>query len=303
MTRFKFAAIGALIAAPLFAQNLQITGQVQQYTVATLPAAAANNGTVLWVTDANSTTVGGTCTTGGTDFVPCKSDGSTWKIIAAGAASGGGSSLTVAAPYLVDSSGNKFVAATGAPVTVPDLTGWTYLDANTTTNTTGPNGNVTLTNSGTVYSWMSTTAATNSIEAVFSSNETGTGGLNAQFSDGVWLYDSTNHFIYALLEFLDYGGTPAASLTVSPRLAVGKSASYTTGTPSISTYPLVIRGNSQAPYHLKLSVSGGTLTASYSLDGGSTFTTAYTVAVGTISKGGLFINNKSLINVFSLKVQ
>jgi hypothetical protein len=47
---------------------------------------------------------------------------------------------------------------------------------------------------------------------------------------------------------------------------------------------------SNGPVHLKLSVSGGTMTAAMSLNGGKNFIPLTTQSgIGTISKGGFFI--------------
>jgi hypothetical protein len=50
------------------------------YTVPTLPAASGMTGQLTWVTDASSTSLGATCSGGGTNLVACKSDGTNWTV-------------------------------------------------------------------------------------------------------------------------------------------------------------------------------------------------------------------------------
>lgn len=187
---------------------------------------------------------------------------------------GGGTTVTAAAPYL-SIAGTKYVAATMFPFTA--LFSGSFLDANTFTTTAATNGDVqsNFTPAGLANAWYSTSATT-SIEAEF---RVGQGTSQGNFS-GIWVCDSTNSLLW-VLEIIGTGGSAWQSFSASL-------AGCNAGTPgSFSSVQNTQGLNPSALAHFKLSASGGILTFSVSLDGGTAFHTLRTQSVGTITKAGI----------------
>jgi len=249
----------------------------------------------------------------GTDYAPATSGSAILKGNGAGGFSNASAGTDYLAPNAVSAappylslSGTKYVAATMFPAVIPNFTGWTYLQG-TTTNTTGANGSVLLENhSSTTDAWFGTTASA-SIEAEFnvgSYDITSSSSAGFYFA-GIYLWDSTNNFLYTLTLYNFINENPGANANTTPILLMGK---YSYSGTTIGARTTLIDGGVLvwAVPHLKISVSGGTLTAAYSLDGGQTFHPLATQSVGTISKGGLFIGGNggaTTMNALSVNVQ
>ncbi len=209
----------------------------------------------------------------------------------------GGTTVTAAAPYL-SIGGTKYVAQTMWPYTAM-FTGGTYLNANTTTITTGTNGSTLLLNSGTSDAWYSTTASA-SIEAEFAMASAATNtSTSGYIESGICLYDSTNSLlrcIYLLNAQVSQSG--GGNLT---RLQCKTDAYTGSGSPGTETTYTEdpIAGNF---VHLKAYVSGSTYYLQYSLDGGQNYVTLQSGSVGTITKVVVRIAPLSALSVFSMVV-
>ena len=196
---------------------------------------------------------------------------------------GGGTTVTTAAPYVVI-GGTKYVASTMYPFTA--LFSGSFLDAQTFSVTASANGNVVskFTPSGANNAFYSV-AATTSIEAEF---VTGPGSSNLAFS-GIWMCDSTNNTVWIMELSADAIQTFSATLS-------GCNAGTPSAFGSVNTYSKMV----PQPQHFKLSVAAGTLSFMLSLDGGQTFTTLRTQAVGTVGKAGIAMRSNGANTVFQL---
>jgi hypothetical protein len=227
-------------------------------------------------------------------------DGTNYQIIGGpGVASGSASTVVAAAPY-VSINGTKYVAATMFPAVLPDFTGYSYAQG-ATTNVTGTNGSVNVRNvsSSVIAHYLKT--ASSSIEAEFllaSNVTTGTGAV-AYYQGGIELWDSTNNQLYAL-QAGTYSGESGEGNNNSPIIIFQKIA-YNGSTFSGSIVNLMYGGSLTGPvFHFKMSVSGDTLTAQYSMDGGQTWEAMATQSVGTISKAGIMTFSNSSMTMLSL---
>jgi hypothetical protein len=217
--------------------------------------------------------------------------------------------LPVATPPYLSINGRKYVAVTMFPATAPDLTSFSYIQG-TTTNTTGANGSVLVRNTSTTTPvWYGTTAAA-SIEAVYccGSGLVGTPTV-AYYEQGVWLWDSTNGFIYAMRTYnIAYEGNQAAGAgnTITNNQIIFSKIAYS-GSGSLGSRTNVAYGGAivSPVQHLKIFVSAGVLTAGFSQDGGQTFHTLPTQSVGTISKAGICLEGSgdgSEMTLLSLEI-
>jgi hypothetical protein len=224
-----------------------------------------------------------------------------------------GTSVTAAPPYVA--IGSTFYDSDYYAVTKPGgfssgctFSGgsWTWLNSVTpTTCTNGTNGNVVVETTSAIVAWASETATT-SVEGVLNATTNASSGF---VGAGIWIYDSTNGKVYDLAEENSASGSAAYGLYLGTYTCT---APCTSSSPVFSTNSL-LNGVSNGAYgfgrnaHFKLSVSGGTLTAAVSLDGGVTFVPMVTVSVGTITKGGYLINGEGSTtlaeNIMSILVQ
>lgn len=227
-------------------------------------------------------------------------DGTNYQIIGGpGVASGSASTVVPAAPYVLV-NGTAYVAATMFPAVLPDFTGYSYAQG-TTTNVTGTNGSVNVRNvSSSVVAHYLKTAST-SIEAEFllaSNITTGTGAV-AYYQGGIQLWDSTNNQLYAL-QAGTYSGESGEGNNNSP-IVIFQKIAYNGSTFSGVIVNLMYGGSLTGPlFHFKMSVSGGTLTSQYSMDGGQTWEAMATQSVGTISKAGITAFSNSSMTMLSL---
>lgn len=202
-----------------------------------------------------------------------------------------------AAPYIII-VGTKYLAANMYPVTVPNFTGYTYLQG-TTTNTSGANGSVTLLNTSNTDAWYGKSASA-SIECLF--NESAYGNGTSFLCCSIWMWDVTNSKLYSLGA---YASSRAAGDELAAPTILFRSYPYS-GTTVGSATNLFYGGSLIAPVmHLKLSVSGTTLSVQYSCDGGQTYQQPTTATIGTISKAGVAVSNNGgsgVMNVLSLAV-
>lgn len=161
--------------------------------------------------------------------------------------------------------------------------GWTSTSTSTGTSVAITNGNATYSNNATAV-YLGEPSHIVSIEAVFAIS---TGVNTGTAIAGIYVCDATNSKIYVVNRaLLGTSATPQIqfqNLTFSGTCAaMGNPGS--TSTP----YAEVLMG---AVSHIKLAVSGTTLTAYLSNDGGASFTILGTATVGTIGKVGIWVYN------------
>jgi hypothetical protein len=223
----------------------------------------------------------------------------------------GSGTTVIAAPPYVSIAGtfydHDFYAVTKPPTFSSGCTftsGFTWLNGVTPSScATGTNGNQVIQTTSAINAWASESGST-SVEGVLNaaSNLSGTGFVNA----GIWIYDSTNGKIYTA-NAVTTGAVPAYEVSVQIWTC---SSPCTSANPAFSSNAITAFpgaygfGNN---LHAKLSVSGTTLTAAISLDGGVTFTPLITETVGTITKGGYEIQGAASTtlseNIESILVQ
>jgi len=263
--------------------NIVGTTDTQTLTNKSIAGSEINSGTV-------SASYLPTATTGA--FGVVKPDGSTITISGGViSASSSGSGPTFSPPYTV-SGGNYYLSADNMyQATLPNFSTFSALahSAGTMTYTANGNGDYKATSS-TSYAFSASSAGTTSIETVFSSVDLTSGG---QGLTGIWVYDSTNSLIYALNN-VD-AGPGSKEMYVETYSYNGTAAPSFTGFPFQGTAPTV------GLAHYKLSVSGGTLTAAISVNGGESYVTFYTVSVGTIGSLGIVVQGASA-NIDSLVI-
>lgn len=199
---------------------------------------------------------------------------------------------TPATPYLLI-GGAKYVPATMFAATLPSASPSWINSVTPASTSAGANGNLLIDAGGNAVFAFVTAAASVEMEYNFQSKVTVNTAVD--IGGGPWLWDSTNNYIYSATVGIYEG---AGGYT--PFFVVEQRAYNNTGNPGApSNVSTVYALNQQQVYHMKLSVSGGTLSAQISMDGGATYTTFYTQSVGTISKAGYFTYANSLLNVFS----
>ena len=195
------------------------------------------------------------------------------------------------APYTVCNGGNLCLSNDyGYQATLPVISGgtWAVIGTNTLSTTTGANNNILLTASGagTDY-FLGQTTKTASIETFA---QTGSSANGTQ-DFGLTVWDSTNNLLYACESNYSTTGHLLADVY-----------NYT-GTTGAHTTPSYVSSSSSTAVqagHIKAAVSGGTLTCSYSLDGGKLYSTFYTIAVGTVSNLGIHVYGTAVVNLQSL---
>jgi hypothetical protein len=214
-------------------------------------------------------------------------------------AGGAGTTVTAAAPY-INIGGTKYVASTMWPYgAFPTCTS---LDANTLTATSGATGSKKLVSNqavggGGIYCGVT---ATTSIEQEFSvgSSSVGSPTGTGNYLVGNWIYDSTNAAIYVIgVKFAEEASTSA--IDAHPSLWVLQYSYTGSGTPAFVAQVGYQTGVPTKNLHLRIAKSGGTLTASYSDDGGATYTPAYSVAAGTISQAGAYLDGGTTMTILS----
>lgn len=196
-------------------------------------------------------------------------------------AGGGGTTVTVAAPYITV-AGTKYVAATMWPFTA--FFSGSFLDAQTATLTAGANGSELVSyNGNNTNSWYSV-AATTSIESELqggcSNNAT---ALNC--SVGIWICDTTNGKVYELESI----NNATANQNADVILYVSWTLAACAGTPSAASVLVQTSLTKSGIDHFRLLKSGGNLLASYSLDAGQTYIQLDSRAVGTLAKAGVVL--------------
>lgn len=188
--------------------------------------------------------------------------------------SSSGSTVTALPPYLEIGSTLYIPADNMYLATLPSFGAWGQIGTTAFTPTSGSNGDVSLITTA-ATSWLTAPTQTTSIEAVF--GDTLSSGSNAV---GIFAYDSTNNDIIVIgeqfanppnLVVLRYTCASPCNSTVNPAYSA-----------TLTTYFTL-----RQPAHLKISISGTTLTPSISMNGGQTFYALPTVTVGTISKLGI----------------
>ena len=147
----------------------------------------------------------------------------------------------------------------------------------------GTNGDYQFSGTGTY--WSSLTATT-SAEVLFTIS--GTLTLNPASTGitggGVWLWDSTNSIIWAFSQ--EQYASSIVQDESSCNMEFQKFTYNGSGNPSFSSTVNAYASPCYELYDFKLSVSGGTITASFSINGATIYYALATGSVGTISKGG-----------------
>lgn len=195
-----------------------------------------------------------------------------------GGSGGGGTIVTISAPYIVV-SGTKYVAETGFPFTT--FFSGSFLDANTCTLTASTSGSENFScNLTTANAWYSTTATT-SIEAEFKGANNTSGISTIQGDVGIWICDTTNSKIY-LLEASQAGGNANIFYQFT-----SWTETACAGTPSGASTLGQFEPLTNGILHFKMSKNGGNLVTQISQDGGATYQTLDSRAIGTIAKAGV----------------
>lgn len=215
-------------------------------------------------------------------------------VVAAGVATFSATgSFSAAPPYFTDGT-NFFVAGSGLTATKPPASP-SYLNGVVpTTAATGTNGDYVF--SGTGNNWQVLTATT-SVEIEFGSSSSNTNMSTGSPAIGCWVHDNTNNAIY-------FFGT--TSVNGGFQVLFENWTYNGTGNPTFGSFLKTMFATPQGIMHLKLSKSGGTLTASISLNGGPTLTPLATTSVGTITQAGFGMNSNTEFgvgDVYSLVVQ
>jgi hypothetical protein len=219
------------------------------------------------------------------------------RVTAAANGSGGGSTVVAAPPYI--EIGGVFYDQDFFAVTKPPSSPSWVNSLAPGTITAGTNGDLILTDSGS-SNYFLTQSGSASVDAVFRYHAYG-----AQSYIGVWLYDSTNSFIYS---FIQANSNSAGTYSI-PGLALYKWTYSGSGNPTFSTATyysaltaLGIGGN----LHLKIAKSGSSINFQLSQNGGANYETIATFgSIGTISNGGVVFSPKSgtmSIDLISLAV-
>lgn len=266
-----------------------------------LGAIAPNTGTFSSVKD--------TSINGVTQCVQADSSGNFSGTGSACGTGGGGTTVISAPPYITLGS-NSYLAGDGMfQVTKPPASGSVvWVNSAAPSNVaSGTNGNLILTTAHTNAEYWQELAGSTSAECVMRgfNNSVPTFGNNSM---GCWMWDSTNSKIYQLVLFFGLNNSAAGTTTMCAQ-------SYTyngSGNPSSGANLQCMAGVFGLSWvHMKLIKSGTTLLFQVSLDGGSTYQTAYTqTGVGTLADGGVTLNdngtgatNNEVVNVASLQVQ
>lgn len=211
---------------------------------------------------------------------------------------GGGGSFSATPPYFFD--GTNYYTPTGYTATKPSSSpSWL---SSTATATAGTNGDVIVT--GCSNNCFASLTASSSVEAEFLSVNTLADNSNTYAHTAVWLWDSSNNVIYSW--YPAYHSATGANVGGTVMWFFQKWTYSGTGNPTFSSaianVPTGYQGWSGVA-HLKLSVSGGTITASVSLNGGATISAISTsTGVGTISKGGYEVSNAMISDILSVVV-
>jgi hypothetical protein len=219
-------------------------------------------------------------------------DGAHWQVMTIGNAPSGSGSATAAPPY-IEISTTFYMANDMYAVTKPPSSPSWINSVAPGTITTGTNGDLILQTAGTGTTYFQTESGTASVEAEINAiNQAGNG------QDGIWMYDSTNSVIWALMAFYNSGNVQLCAVE------------YTyngSGNPSFDTDSCNNGGIfAWGPWaHLRLVKSGSNLLFEISLDGGGYYRTLYTEAVGTLAQGGVVLSDNSqamTLDVASLAV-
>lgn len=201
--------------------------------------------------------------------------------------SSGGTSTNVA-PYATK-SGSTFYDGMGYAAVQPGSLSWIN-SVTPTTVTQGTNGNWIITTNGTNTNYFTTASAAASVETALNYL-----CVTVNCGGGPYLYDSTNSHLWQLT--LAYATSCGTSVLFQEWNYSGS------GNPSFntsSTWGCLETSYGVMP-HLKVSVSGSTLTYSISLDGGQHFMAIGTqTGIGTISAGGVVYSDKGTITELNL---
>lgn len=199
----------------------------------------------------------------------------------------------IALPPYLKMIGNLYVPADNMyQATLPpaSLTGWGQFGAGGVTKANGANGDVLLTATMTTPSFFSAPSQIISIE--LSSNCVG-GTNSATPICGIYVWDSTNSKLYSANLITD--AQAGSGITTNTYTYNGS------GSPSFSSQDSVFI-TAFATTHLKGAVSAGTLTFSYSQNGGTVLSTQHTYSVGTIGNLGVVVGGPATHDLYSIVV-
>lgn len=206
--------------------------------------------------------------------------------------SGGGATLTPAAPYVQIGSNFYLPVDHFSLATKPVTSGLSFLPFTPQSPgfalTSGTNGDFVVGDTASTGPYYLGQAGTTSIEAVIAPTQSVAGAT--QF--GLFLYDAGNSKLYK------YNAQNSSSYPSGSASYNGSSAPGTFSNASNIYLPI------QSAYHLKLTVAGTTVTFAISTDGGSVFKTLLTTTSGTLAATTLGVwFNAMTITVLSLSIQ
>jgi hypothetical protein len=193
---------------------------------------------------------------------------------------------TISLPPYLAAGGNLYIPADNMYLaTLPSLGSYGASCGNTPlTVTTNANGDVTLSGSN---GCLADPSHVTSIETVMRPLLPSS---SANAAAGIFFCDSTNSRIYEFALVFDTG--PNYDAQLQSEILTSNS---TCTTSVFSSSPLTVGFVNGTPLHMKGAVAGGTLTFSYSPNGGVSFIPLYSVSVGTILKMG-YTGNQSVFS-------
>jgi len=203
--------------------------------------------------------------------------------------SGSGTTVTPVPPYI--ELGSTFYDIVMFAVTKPVACASQVFIGTAPTCTNGSNGNVVLSSTATNTVYWSKIALSSSIDvdlrvlcSFVAANTSTANGCGI----GIWIFDSSNGLVWTIER-------TAPSATAGDTFYLNKYTCSTTcpatTQPVYSATNYALGGSWFGPnLHLRLSVSGSTLTYGISEDGGATYQTVNTqTGIGTIADGGIII--------------
>ena len=219
----------------------------------------------------------------------------------------GGGGVTPAPPYWTSSG--TFYDERGFTVTKPPSTAsWVNSVAATNWNAQ-TNGDVVVSGVTGATNYFQTQSLSTSIDYEGVATSLLNTGNNSQGTvHGIWVYDSTNGFIYTW-SVIDLGNVSGG---VAPPTYLQELRFVYTGSGNPNTQTTrntsIAGGEGFAfPAHLRIIKSGSTLNFQNTLNGGASYNTIWSESgIGTISSGGVFLvtstTNTVILDVYSLAV-
>ena len=207
-------------------------------------------------------------------------------------------------PYFYDGT-NYFLPQDGMfQATLPSFSGWSALSGTVTTSAvSGGNGEYNALNTSTSFAFLEQSSAiSSSIESAFSGGTIPSGGVvqNIPSAFGIFVCDQTNNklFVISFTTVVNY----SQYVQVTSYSVAASTGCTTANTPSSASIVAAGWNVGVSIPHFKISWTGGTVTLSQSIDGGSYYKTVYSTTIGTVASSGI-ASQFNLSGIFSLKVQ